>query len=209
EQRLGRVARQHRHAFLRDDRAGVEIRRDDVHGRAGLSHTGREGALDGVHSAREGREQRRVDVDDPAAEGVEQWRGVDAVVAGVDDELDAVREEEVAHGGVTLIDGSKRSLRQLAERNAALASESRAAARRPVRGHGDDVEAALDQVAKVRTAAGHADSDPHRKMTRSGPSCSTTWPTTSMPERMSLGSMTAIMPRPMLKVRSISSSAIR
>jgi hypothetical protein len=43
-----------------------------------------------------------VDVDDPASICVEERVRVDAVVARVDDELDSVPLEEVAHGHITM-----------------------------------------------------------------------------------------------------------
>jgi len=61
-----------------------------------------------------------VDVEDAAGEGVEERPRVDAVVAGVDDELDAVLQEEVPHGGVALLGGGEGPLGQLAKWNPAL-----------------------------------------------------------------------------------------
>jgi hypothetical protein len=55
--------------------------------------------LDGVHAASE-LEQGRVDVGDATGEASRDSR-VDAVVACVDDELDAVLVEEVAHRDVS------------------------------------------------------------------------------------------------------------
>ena len=89
-QRLGRVARQHRHALLREHRPGVDALVDEMHRGPGLGRAGGERVLDGVRPG-EGGQQRRVDVDDPAREALEEARPQQVHVAGADDELDAVR----------------------------------------------------------------------------------------------------------------------
>jgi hypothetical protein len=58
--------------------------------------------------------------------------------------------EEIAHRDISLLDGLKRSLRQLSQWEVLLARVRRPAARRPVGRHRDDVEATLDEVAEVR-----------------------------------------------------------
>ena len=40
-------------------------------------------------------------IDDPVRERVEKRPGVDSVVAGIDDQLDAMPDEEIAHRDVT------------------------------------------------------------------------------------------------------------
>jgi hypothetical protein len=67
-------------------------------------------------------------VDDAVLERVKERRGLDAVVAGVDHQLDAMRCEEIAYGGVALLGRCERPLRQIAHRDAPLASEGRTAA---------------------------------------------------------------------------------
>ena len=113
-----------------------------------------------------------MDVDDAAAKRVHELSGVDPVIAGVDDKLDAVIHEETEHGGIAFFDRSEALLRQLPQREAALAGESGSRARRPVRCHRDHIEAAIDQVAQVRPLAGHDDAELElqRTTTRSGPS---------------------------------------
>ena len=103
--------------------------------------------LDGVHATGEVREQGRVDVDDPARERLQEWRRVDPVIACVDDQLDAMVDEEVAHRSVAVLGRNESLLRQLTQSNPALPSERGAAARRPVGGHGDNVESSIDEVA--------------------------------------------------------------
>ena len=75
-------------ASCSDDRAGVDARVDEVHGRAGDLAAVRKRVRDRVH-AREGREQGRVHVQDPAGKALEERRGQQPHVAGEDDELDS------------------------------------------------------------------------------------------------------------------------
>jgi hypothetical protein len=77
--------------------------------------------------------------------------GVDAVIARVHYQLDAVRPEEVPHGRVALLFGREAPERKLAKRDLALPREDGSTARRPVRGHRRDVESSSDQVAQVGT----------------------------------------------------------
>ena len=72
-QRVGGVVLPHRHALGADHRAGVDALVDVVHGRGGLGHAGGEHVLDRVR-AREVGQRRRVGVDDPAGEAVEEAR---------------------------------------------------------------------------------------------------------------------------------------
>ncbi len=64
-----------------------------------------------------------VNIDDATAESSEEGHGVDAVVAGVHDQLDPVSIEEVAHGGIALLGRREGLLRQLTERDATTACE--------------------------------------------------------------------------------------
>src|SRR5580765_3877296 len=150
-----------------------------------------------------------MDVDDPVLERFEKSPGVDAVVAGVDHDLDSVLLEEIPHRDIALFSRRESPLRQLAERNTPFAGEDRAATRWPVGRHGHHVETAFDQVAQVRPLAGDGDAQLQRMTTRSGPVCRVTSPTTRAPAGTSGGFITRIMPSPMLKVPYISSSAIR
>jgi hypothetical protein len=76
---------------------------------------------------------------------------VDAVIARVHYQLDAVRPEEVPHGRVAFLLGDEAFERKLAKRDLALPREDGSTARRPVRGHRRDVESAVDEVAEIRT----------------------------------------------------------
>jgi hypothetical protein len=112
-----------------------------------------------------------VKVDDAVLEGIQEWLRVYAVVTRVDDELDGMLLEEITHRDVPMLARLERLLRQLAKGNAALASELRATARRPVGRDRDDVETTLDEVSKIRARARnrYAESETQRITTRSGP----------------------------------------
>ena len=101
-QALARIAHEDRHPFLPQDRAGVDPVVDEVDGGAGLVDTGPEGLLDRV-SAREGRQERRVHVDDRARETVEEAGPEEVHVARADDELDTVPLEPRGHRGVARV----------------------------------------------------------------------------------------------------------
>src|SRR5436853_510802 len=79
----------------------------------------------------------------------------------------------------------------------------------PVGRHGHALESTLDQVAKVRALARDTDAQLHEIETRSGPDCLTTSPTTVAPAGTLPAFTTTIMPSPMLKVPSISTSVTR
>ncbi len=78
------VVGEHGHGLLRHDRPAVEGRVDEVHGHAGDGHAGGERVADRVQ-ARERRQQRRVDVEDPAVEPPAHRRPDDPEVAGKHD----------------------------------------------------------------------------------------------------------------------------
>ena len=65
--RLRVVAGHHRDGLLGDDRAAIQGLVDEVDGAAGHGHAVREGVRHGVR-AREGRQQRRMRVEDPTRE---------------------------------------------------------------------------------------------------------------------------------------------
>src|SRR3546814_10389383 len=86
------VAREHRHACLRDHGDAVEVGGDEVHAGAVFGRGGVKRLLVGVQ-ALEFRQQRGLDVDDPAGAGVHH-RAVDqAHEAGADDTVRARSEE--------------------------------------------------------------------------------------------------------------------
>ena len=75
----------HRHAGLHDDRAGVELAGDEVHGRAGDLHAVPERLLLRIDAGKR-RQQRRVDVEHRVRKRVEQPRADQAHEAGEADE---------------------------------------------------------------------------------------------------------------------------
>src|SRR5207237_6490598 len=136
-----------------------------------------------------------------------------SVAAGVHHQLHPVPEQPGAHGTVPSLRGLIALLRELAQRQAPLAREGRAAAGGAVGRHRQHAVAPLDQVAQVRAPAGEEDPerDPgrpgHRKLTRGPAERSTTRPTTGYP---GIGSaVTSTMPRPILNVETISSASTR
>ena len=100
-QSLLRIAVADRHALLQQDRTRVDLGGDHVDGRARLVCVAAKSPLDGIHATREIWQQRRMHIDDPIRERVEKGPGVDSVVAGVDDQVDAMPDEEIAHRDVT------------------------------------------------------------------------------------------------------------
>ena len=84
---------------LEDDRAGVDALVDEVHGDPGDLRAVVERLLDRA-DARERRQQRRVDVDDPPRERCEEAPARQRHVAGEHDELDAALAQPRRHGGV-------------------------------------------------------------------------------------------------------------
>src|SRR5690349_16850548 len=86
---------------LEQDRAGIDLLGDEVDGAARHLYAGPERLLDSVHAAAERGQKRRVDVQDPPLEGAHETRGEDAVVPRVDDQLDTLCLQPVAHGRVS------------------------------------------------------------------------------------------------------------
>ena len=86
EKRCLVVVRQDRHRLLGHDRAAVQRRVHQVHGHAGHRHAGGQGVARPVEPG-EGRQQRRVHVEDPAAEGRQHGRADQPQVAGEDHDV--------------------------------------------------------------------------------------------------------------------------
>ncbi len=86
---LRRVAIEHRHCGLGDDRTGIDLRHDEVHGGAVDLHAGFERALVGVETA-EGGQEGRVDVEHAPGPSRHQPWGEEPHEAGEADELDPV-----------------------------------------------------------------------------------------------------------------------
>jgi hypothetical protein len=76
-----------------------------------------------------------------------------AVVTGINNQLNALAFEKVAHGDITLLGRCVVFLRQLSQWNSALSREGSGATCRFVRRHSDHIESALDKVAQVRAGA--------------------------------------------------------
>ena len=159
----------------------------------------------GIHAAAELGQERRMDVDDAILESLHESIRVDAVIAGIDDELDALALEEIAHRGIAL--GGRCEVVSAAARPA----ECRALAQTPLRHRPDG--SSRQRPRRIPFRQGCAGSSLRRKppppissvklqriMTRSGAEWRTTSPTTWAPGGTSPRSMTRIMPRPMLKV---------
>ena len=73
-QTLGVVVRQHRHARLRDNRSGVELRHDEMDGAAMLGEAGRERSLMRMHAAQLGQ-QRGMIVEHAPAPALDEGAG--------------------------------------------------------------------------------------------------------------------------------------
>src|SRR4029077_12793454 len=138
-----------------------------------------------------------MNVHDATRERLEERPGVNSVVTRIDDELHAVRPEEVTHGRIAIILGREPLERQLAQRDVALAGECGSAARRPVGGYSDDLEAVIHEVAEIGAFPGNRYTQFQLITTRSPPVCATTSPTTWALRGTSSRSTTRIMPRPM------------
>ena len=86
-QRVLVVARLKRHRALQYDRPVVQVLIDEVHGAAADLHAVVEGLPLRVHAG-EGRQQRRMDVEDPRGELLDEPRRQQAHVAGQADQID-------------------------------------------------------------------------------------------------------------------------
>src|SRR5215469_15023924 len=184
-QRLHGVVRQHGYSGLQEDRAGVDVVGDDVDGAAGDPDAVCKRALHGVHASREGGQQRGVNVENAAGESRREAGAQDPVVAGVDNELDAVFAQPVTHSRVALLPRIEPPLRELAEQEPMLAGKLGRAAAGAVGGHGDHVVPAPDEVPQVGALAAcqNAQTDVSGHLTRMRwlPVCSRTRPMTGSP----------------------------
>ena len=105
---------ENRHAGLHDDRAGIELAGDEVHGRSGDLHAVPERLLLGI-DAGERRQQRRMDVEHGVRKRVEQPRADQTHETGEADEADAAlaqflrqpRVEIVARGELAMADDER------------------------------------------------------------------------------------------------------
>ncbi len=100
-QRLRIVLLVHGDCRLQDDGAAVDrTGGEQVHRAPGDFDAGGERVLDSVHAAAERRQQRWVDVEDGAGEGVEHVIAEHAVVAGADDEVHPCGVESLEDGAI-------------------------------------------------------------------------------------------------------------
>src|SRR5918993_1367334 len=226
-----RVARQHRHRGLRDDRTGVELGHDVVHAAAVDAHAGFERATVGVQ-ALEKRQKRRVDVDHPSLPTLDQPRSQHAHETRKTQDVGLMSRErrvEVALEGFAVRVGL---VVDAMDGDAGVAGPRKACRFRPVGQHADDlgwvvrIASGLDQREHVRAAPGDQDRDPalpwHQSLraplerTRSPSGAAITSPrakghspawrrTSATLSAMSAPAMT-IMPTPQLNVRSSSLS---
>ena len=152
--------------------ARVEALVDEVHGDAGRLDARRERVLDRAR-ARELGQQRRVDVDDPLGEAVEERRRQQVHVAGADDEPTPCSCEPVRHRRVALL-----AVGELVEREtprpAPRPRSARSSARAPGRfdATARDRQPGVEQRLQVRALAAdeHADhAATIRPITRSSP----------------------------------------
>ncbi len=93
-ERLGAVVFADRDGCLRDDRAGIGIRNDEVNGRAGNLHPGLERLPMRIEAA-ERRQEGRVDVDHPASPVLRERRREQSHESAETHELDALLVEGV------------------------------------------------------------------------------------------------------------------
>lgn len=112
-QRLGRIARQHRHAALRDDGAVVEHGRHEMHRATMRAHAGGQGLRMRMRmrmQAGKRRQQRRMDIDQPARVVIDEARrehphesGQQHVIGRVAVDLLGQRGVERLAAGVVLV----------------------------------------------------------------------------------------------------------
>ena len=234
---LFRVARQHRHGRLRDDRAGIEFRHHEMHRAAVEQHAVRERPLVGV-GAPEERQQGRVDVEHPAAPSARRTTACSTRMKPARQTSSmprvAQRPSSAALEALPVRRrpcGRRRQPSMPGLRAPARARRRRAGSRATSAISAGIVRRArgLDQRDHVGAAAGDQDGDASASSserqacrwsaTRSPPACgddlADAGPALSPacaqrsrpPRRPRSGAATTIMPMPQLKVRSISASA--
>ena len=110
-QALRRVVRQDRHRRLNDDRPAVDLRPHVVNRAAGDAYAGLDGPGMRIQPL-ERRQQRGVDVDQPIAPTVDEFRREHAHEAGEADQLDAACFQRIAQ---RLLEGSARVMRPVVD----------------------------------------------------------------------------------------------
>ena len=157
---LGHVER-----ALGDDRAGVDALVDEVHGHARDLDAVGHGLLDGA-DAGEGREERRVDVDDALREAREERRVEELHVAGEHDELDAALRQPVGDRRVAGRAAVEVGDREHARRHAGVRRPLERPGAGLVRADGDDIDVAtavelVEDGLQVRAVARRQHADLH------------------------------------------------
>jgi hypothetical protein len=121
-------------------------------------HAGRERLLDRV-PAREAREKRRVDVDDPVREALQERLREQLHEAGADDEGDAAPLEPVGHRPVALLSGAVGLQRERLCLDARCPGTLERARFRTAGGDGDHGQPRVEEGLEVRPLAGDQDAD--------------------------------------------------
>src|SRR4029453_9549665 len=227
--RVGGVIRQHRHRGLGDDRAGIEVGRDKMYRAAADAGAGIDRLL--LHAqAREGRQQRGMDVDDAVLPVRRKPRALDAQEAPQRHQSDTTLLQLGRDGAIEALAVGKALVRDNRRRNACVLRKLQS--RRPGNVAHNDGDFGwivrslrrLDQGGHVAPAPGDEDSDlqlRHRlsawSTTQSASLCGAA---SILPTRHTLSpasvstlatvvaspaAVTTIMPSPQLKVRSMSS----
>ncbi len=167
----GGVIVQHRDCALKDDRAAIVLFVDKVNRTAGEFDAGIDGGA--MHSgsikagATEGREQGRVNVDNPASIVVGDWE--EAQESGEDDEVGAGIPNRLEDGAL-VVDGRLAAACHHEVRNSSAFGTNKGADAGTTRDHLDDlsVEAAIidpvNEVLESRTAPGSEDSEADRRL---------------------------------------------
>ena len=160
---VGGVARVWRlERALKHDRPGVDALVDEVHGDAEDLDAVLDGLLDRAH-AREGGQQRGMDVEDPVGEARHEARVEDRHVAGEDDELDALGLEPIGDCGIALGPRAVLRAQEYARRNAGRRRPGQRRRRRLIAGYRDHLDLvavdAVEQRLEVRALARGQDPD--------------------------------------------------
>ena len=187
-----------------DHRAGVDPLVHPVHRRSGLRHARGEDVLDRMGAGELGQ-RRRVRVDDPVPEDLEEARPQELHVAGQHRELDAVVEQPVGERLVALVSARVRRLLEDGGRDACRLRSGERAHAGAVRRDGHDRQAGVDQRLEVRALP--ADEHPDHASLQTTPSIpGSRRPMTTSSSPTSRAGTTAQYPIPRLNTRRSSAS---
>ena len=157
------------HARLHDDRAGIELAGDEVHGRPGDLHAMPERLLLRI-DAGERRQQRRMDVEHGVGKRVEQPRADQAHEAGEADQADLAVAQLLRKPRVEIVAGSEVAMADDERFDARAAREVEPTGIGAVRDDDDDARVELaaldrgDERLEIAAAAGNE----HAKAARRG-----------------------------------------